>query len=126
MRSQSGKPPIHGTTRRCVHGSSCTFAHGIAELQSQPDFYCSQLCMEFTQRGTCHYGAGCRFAHGSEKLRPAGYARALEGFHGGVTAMVLFAAPPQEDRGDVWVSQPAPSLGLAETQSQHDFRTNVP
>mmetsp|Transcript_94493 Transcript_94493/g.273158 ORF Transcript_94493/g.273158 Transcript_94493/m.273158 type:complete len:299 (-) Transcript_94493:378-1274(-) len=57
---------------KCTHGCSCTFAHGVAELQSQPNFQRSQLCVEFSHRGACRYGVGCRFAHGVEQLREHG------------------------------------------------------
>lgn len=64
------------STRAC---QSCTFAHGDHELMPQPDFYKTQLCVEYFRAGSCKSGAGCRYAH--DPLDPATRTRALASQH---------------------------------------------
>jgi len=49
----------------CMNGDSCTYAHGVEELQP---LYKAKLCNFFLQ-GICTRGANCTFAHGIEELQ---------------------------------------------------------
>jgi len=54
---------------KCRRGQACTFAHGQRELVPQPDFYKTQLCIDFFRTGGCPAGGECRFAHSTEEIR---------------------------------------------------------
>ena len=54
----------------CTNGDSCTYAHGVEELQP---LYKAKLCNFFLQ-GVCTRGANCTFAHGIEELQGDGSA----------------------------------------------------
>lgn len=50
----------------------CNFAHGHAELRSQPDLYKTQPCANMLRAGRCAAGSACRYAHRPQELRSAG------------------------------------------------------
>lgn len=55
----------------CSRGEACVFAHGLEELQPQPDFFRTRICARLQRTGRCEEGLDCRFAHSKEELRPA-------------------------------------------------------
>lgn len=54
---------------KCHRGEDCSFAHGSEQLKPQPNFYHTQLCVDFARSGTCAAGRRCNYAHGAEELR---------------------------------------------------------
>mmetsp|Transcript_59195 Transcript_59195/g.125463 ORF Transcript_59195/g.125463 Transcript_59195/m.125463 type:complete len:423 (-) Transcript_59195:477-1745(-) len=54
---------------RCKKGSLCTFAHSQDEVLPQPDFFKTQLCIQFFRSGRCPRGTRCTFAHNNSELR---------------------------------------------------------
>eukprot|EP00930_Biecheleria_cincta_P008213 TRINITY_DN109610_c0_g1_i1.p1 TRINITY_DN109610_c0_g1~~TRINITY_DN109610_c0_g1_i1.p1 ORF type:complete len:283 (-),score=52.92 TRINITY_DN109610_c0_g1_i1:52-900(-) len=54
---------------RCRYSSACLFAHGLDELQEQPDLSKTSLCKSWLQ-GRCEAASDqCTFAHGKGELR---------------------------------------------------------
>lgn len=51
-----------------MRGTECSFAHGHEQLRRQPDFFKTQLCVQF-KKGLCLNQDSCRFAHGLEELK---------------------------------------------------------
>jgi len=56
---------------KCKRGQACTFAHGEVEVQPQPDFFRTQLCVDFVRSGACKAGSRCSYAHDPQELRHA-------------------------------------------------------
>jgi len=56
---------------KCKRGQACTFAHGEVEVQAQPDFFRTQLCVDFVRSGACKAGSRCSYAHDPQELRHA-------------------------------------------------------
>ncbi|CAE8639138.1 unnamed protein product [Polarella glacialis] len=54
---------------QCTRGLACKFAHDVAQLVPQPDFYKSRLCAQFLKNGECNFGSECRHAHDERELR---------------------------------------------------------
>jgi len=56
---------------KCKRGQACTFAHGDTEVQPQPDFFRTQLCVDFVRSGMCALGSSCKYAHSPQEIRRA-------------------------------------------------------
>mmetsp|Transcript_19509 Transcript_19509/g.56756 ORF Transcript_19509/g.56756 Transcript_19509/m.56756 type:complete len:293 (-) Transcript_19509:46-924(-) len=54
---------------RCRRGQQCTFAHSDIELQPRPDYFKTQLCIDYFRTANCSMGAECRYAHSPEEIR---------------------------------------------------------
>lgn len=70
-------PPLEEQTKpcpwlalgTCERGSSCRFAHDVAEIRRKPDLYRTSLCPTMAKEGTCPENGTCRFAHDRSELR---------------------------------------------------------
>lgn len=54
---------------RCRRGTQCTFAHSNEELQPRPDYFKTQLCVDFFRNASCTMAELCRYAHSPEEVR---------------------------------------------------------
>jgi len=53
----------------CSRGTSCDFAHSVAELRPMPDWSCTKMCSVLLQAaGSCH-NATCKYAHSEKELK---------------------------------------------------------
>lgn len=55
----------------CSRGTSCNFAHDVADLKQKPNFKKTRLCEKFTRTGWCPSGANCSFAHSKAEMQAA-------------------------------------------------------
>eukprot|EP00434_Breviolum_minutum_P030542 symbB.v1.2.027011.t1/scaffold2631.1/size74421/6 len=65
------------SSKRCVMGDDCNFAHSSKELRVA-DLTATQLCYAFSRTGRCSKGDTCTFAHGQKELRPVPLCREKE------------------------------------------------
>lgn len=54
---------------QCKRGKNCAFAHGVEQLQGQPDLYRTEFCFDYIKSGMCKAGRACKFAHSEGELR---------------------------------------------------------
>eukprot|EP00933_Yihiella_yeosuensis_P027567 TRINITY_DN2146_c0_g1_i1.p1 TRINITY_DN2146_c0_g1~~TRINITY_DN2146_c0_g1_i1.p1 ORF type:complete len:287 (-),score=44.57 TRINITY_DN2146_c0_g1_i1:455-1315(-) len=52
----------------CKRGEECTYAHGLSEIRSKPNYTHTRPCFEFILKGKCANGNQCGFAHFPEQL----------------------------------------------------------
>jgi len=57
--------------QRCLHGFSCTLAHGSKEQLYHPLYYKTMPCTDWATSGTCPRGPQCAFFHSPQEQRHA-------------------------------------------------------